>query len=145
MVAIPGRAPAIFRVTVETPQGFVSYVAHAVTVRGTSRWRAAGVPTSRRSRSCSPLGLALRVWLTIVWQPAITGYSDTGVYFQDAYAGVWSDPLRTVGYGMLLAALHWISPHLLLVTIVQHLLGLASAVLMYLHGAHGSAARAGSA
>jgi hypothetical protein len=78
------------------------------------------------------IGLALRIWLTVVWHPAITGYPDSGVYFEDAHAGVWSDPLRTVGYGMLLAALHWISPHLLLVTIVQHAIGLASAVLMYL-------------
>jgi hypothetical protein len=78
------------------------------------------------------IGLALRVWFMLVWRPAITGYSDSGVYFQDAYQGVWTDPLRTVGYGMLLAALHWISPHLLFVTIVQHLMGLASAVLMYL-------------
>jgi hypothetical protein len=78
------------------------------------------------------IAVALRVWLTVAWHPGITGYSDTGVYFQDAYAGVWSDPLRTVGYGMLLAALHWISPHLLFVTIVQHLLGLASALLAYL-------------
>jgi len=78
------------------------------------------------------LGLALRVWLEIVWRPAITGYSDSGIYFEDAFQGVWTDPLRTVGYGMLLAALHWITPHLVFVTIVQHLLGLASAVLMFL-------------
>jgi hypothetical protein len=77
------------------------------------------------------LGLAARVYFVLVWRPAITGYSDSGIYFQDAYAGVWSDPLRTVGYGMFLAALHWVTPHLLLVTIVQHTLGLGSAALWF--------------
>jgi len=78
------------------------------------------------------IGVALRLWFLAVWRPAITGYSDSGIYFMDAHQGVWSDPIRTVGYGMFLAALHWISPHLLFVTIVQHALGLASAVLAFL-------------
>ncbi|MGA2470794.1 MAG: hypothetical protein ABSG64_08910 [Solirubrobacteraceae bacterium] len=77
------------------------------------------------------LGFALRVWFLLAWRPALTGYSDSGIYFQDAYQGVWADPLRTVGYGMFLIVLHWITPHLLVVTIVQHLMGLASAVLLF--------------
>src|ERR1035441_9341295 len=68
----------------------------------------------------------------VVWRPAITGYSDSGVYFQDAVQGIWSDPIRTVGYGMFLTVLHAITPHLLLVTAVQHLMGLAVAVLAFL-------------
>jgi hypothetical protein len=78
------------------------------------------------------LGLAARIYFMLVWQPAITGYSDSGIYFQDAYQGIWSDPVRTVGYGMFLTVLHAITPHLLLVTAVQHLMGLAVAVLLFL-------------
>ncbi|MFL5824242.1 MAG: glycosyltransferase family 39 protein [Solirubrobacteraceae bacterium] len=77
------------------------------------------------------IGLLLRVYFLLVWRPAITGYSDSGIYFQGGVQSVWSDPLRTVGYSMFLRLLHGISPHLLLVTIVQHLLGLASALLFY--------------
>src|ERR1700691_3627931 len=77
------------------------------------------------------IGVALRVWLLLVWRPALTGYSDSGIYFQDAYQGVWSDPIRTVGYGMLLVALHWIVASLLFVTVLQHLMGLAGAVLLF--------------
>jgi hypothetical protein len=78
------------------------------------------------------LGLAARVYFMFVWQPAITGYSDSGIYFQDAYQGIWSDPIRTVGYGMFLIAAHAITPHLLFVTAVQHVMGLGTAALVFL-------------
>jgi hypothetical protein len=78
------------------------------------------------------LGLAARIYFTLVWSPAITGYSDSGIYFQDAVQGVWVDPIRTVGYGMFLVVLHALSPHLLLVTLVQHAMGLADAALLFL-------------
>jgi hypothetical protein len=74
----------------------------------------------------------LRVYITVEWHPAITGYSDSGIYFQDAQTGPFADPLRTVGYGMFLSVLHALTPHLLLVTIVQHLLGIATALLLFL-------------
>ena len=77
------------------------------------------------------LGALLRTYLTIQWRPAITGYSDSGIYIQDAASGLFVDPLRVVGYGIFLNALHWLTPHLLLVTIVQHVMGLATAVLFF--------------
>jgi len=85
------------------------------------------------------VGLALRVWFLLVWRPAITGFSDSGVYFQGATQGfspavasLWSAPGRTVGYSMFLRVLHAIAPHLILVIIVQHALGLLAAVLFFL-------------
>jgi 4-amino-4-deoxy-L-arabinose transferase-like glycosyltransferase len=77
-------------------------------------------------------GLLVRIYFLTVWSPAITGYSDSGIYFQDAVQSVWTDPFRTVGYSMFLRVLHGISAHLIFVTIVQHLLGLATALLFYL-------------
>jgi hypothetical protein len=77
------------------------------------------------------MGLLLRVWFLLAWRPALTGYSDSGIYFTGAVKSLWMDPLRTVGYSMFLRALHAISPHLILVTIVQHLLGLLTAVLLF--------------
>jgi len=77
-------------------------------------------------------GLLLRVYFLLVWRPALTGFSDTGVYFQGAVASLWSSPGRTAGYSMFLRVLHAISPHLILVTIVQHGLGLLAAVLFFL-------------
>ncbi len=77
-------------------------------------------------------GLALRVWLTLVWRPAFVGYSDSGIYFEDMVRSVWTDPIRTVGYSMFLRVLHAVSPHLILVILVQHALGLVAAVLYFL-------------
>jgi hypothetical protein len=77
------------------------------------------------------VGLALRVYFTFAWHPALTGYSDSGIYFEGGVQSVWTDPLRTVGYSMFLRVLHGITPHLLLVTIVQHALGLITAALYF--------------
>jgi dolichyl-phosphate-mannose-protein mannosyltransferase len=78
------------------------------------------------------IGLLLRVYLTVRWRPALVNYSDTGIYIQDAYAGGFADPLRVVGYGLFLIPLHWITPHMLFVVLLQHAMGLATAVLLYL-------------
>jgi hypothetical protein len=78
------------------------------------------------------VGLALRVYFLLVWSPAIVGFSDTGVYFQGAVASLWAAPGRTVGYSMFLRLLHGISPHLILVVVVQHGLGLLAAALFFL-------------
>jgi hypothetical protein len=78
------------------------------------------------------VGLVLRVWFLLIWSPAISGYSDSGIYFQGAVSSLWSDPIRTVGYSMFLRLLHGIVPHLILVIIVQHLLGLIAALLFFL-------------
>src|ERR1700730_16610478 len=77
-------------------------------------------------------GLTLRVYFLLAWSPAITGYSDSGIYFEGAVTSLWSDPIRTVGYSMFLSVLHGIAPHLILVVIVQHALGLGAALLFFL-------------
>jgi hypothetical protein len=77
-------------------------------------------------------GLLLRVYFLLVWSPGITGYSDSGIYFDGAVASLWADPIRPVGYSMFLRLLHAIAPHLILVIIVQHALGLGAAVLFFL-------------
>jgi len=90
------------------------------------------------------VGMLLRVYFLFVWRPALTGFSDSGIYFEGAAQGgdrnilsgavatLWSSPGRTVGYSMFLRVLHLISPHLILVTIVQHGLGLIAAMLFFL-------------
>jgi|GEM_PF-1096397 len=77
------------------------------------------------------VGIVLRVWLTLVWSPAFTGYSDTGIYFTGAVESVWSDPVRMVGYSMFLRAVHFVDPHLLAVIVAQHAIGLGAAALYF--------------
>jgi Dolichyl-phosphate-mannose-protein mannosyltransferase len=76
-------------------------------------------------------GLLLRVYLLFAWSPAFTGYSDSGIYFDGAFSSLWADPIRTVGYSMFLRLLHGIAPHLTLVIVVQHGLGLVAAMLLF--------------
>jgi hypothetical protein len=102
---------------------------------GTRLGRLRSIPRDRVLVALAALlgvGVLLRVWLMLVWSPAFVGYSDSGIYFQGSVQSLWSDPIRTVGYSMFLRTLHWISPHLILVTIVQSLLGLFTAVLLFL-------------
>jgi hypothetical protein len=78
------------------------------------------------------IGFLLRLYFTLRWRPALVNYSDSGIYIQDAYSGGFADPLRVVGYGIFLIPLHWITPHMLFVILIQHAMGLATAVLLYL-------------
>ena len=66
------------------------------------------------------VGAILRIYFLVQYRPTLVGYSDSGIYFMDANIGVFSDPFHVVGYGMFLEWLHWIWPHLILVTVVQH-------------------------
>lgn len=78
------------------------------------------------------VGAVLRVWLTLAWSPAFTGYSDSGIYFQGAFESIWSDPIRMVGYSMFLETIHAVVPDLIAVVLVQHAMGLGAAVLIFL-------------
>jgi hypothetical protein len=78
------------------------------------------------------IAILLRAYFVLRWHPALVNYSDTGIYIQGAYSGGFSDPLRVVGYALFLIPLHWLTPHLLPVVVVQHAMGLATAVLLYL-------------
>jgi len=76
-------------------------------------------------------GSVLRLALTLAWRPAFLGFPDSGPYLGDARLAPFWDSLRMVGYGELLRILHWLSPHLLGVSFVQHALGLATALLLF--------------
>ena len=73
-------------------------------------------------------GAALRLACEIAYRPALF-YSDSWGYLAMAHgSGIVSfAPLRPSGYPLILEALHWLT----LTTIVQHLAGLAVALLVY--------------
>lgn len=79
------------------------------------------------------LGLLLRVIAMIGYRPAYTAFSDTAAYAFHAAGDLASpDPLRPAGYPAFLQLVHAVSPTLTAVTVVQHMLGLATALLLYL-------------
>ncbi|HEX3391762.1 MAG TPA: hypothetical protein VHS55_04305 [Solirubrobacteraceae bacterium] len=77
------------------------------------------------------LGLALRLYFIERWRPALIGFPDTSIYVQDALTGVFNDPLRVGGYSEFLRLMHGVRPHLSFAISVQHMLGLASGLLLF--------------
>ena len=77
------------------------------------------------------LGAALRLLFMIAYQPAFWFHGDSGVYIQMARSGLEPHPTRPAGYPALLKLLEPTGTHLA-VTAVQHLLGLALALAVYL-------------
>ena len=82
-------------------------------------------------RSSSP-GALLRLLLVLAWKPAFFGWPDAASYIGVSQSGdFFRNELRPAGYPIVLRAMNEISPTLLFVVIVHHLLGLASAAIMY--------------
>jgi hypothetical protein len=76
--------------------------------------------------------VAVRVWLMAAYGPAFLGFGDSHEYVTAAATGVFRDVQKPAGYPILLAVLHAVSDGLTFTILVQHLLGLATGVLLYL-------------
>lgn len=77
------------------------------------------------------LGIGLRVAMWIAWDPVVANVSDELRYVIQAREGVFVDPGAPGGYAMLLDALHFVSESVELVVLVQHLLGLATGIVLF--------------
>ncbi|MGH3994711.1 MAG: hypothetical protein ACRDSN_19890, partial [Pseudonocardiaceae bacterium] len=120
---------------------------------GQRRWRllarraAWRLPESREDRlalfglaALLATGALVRLLFLFAWRPALFGWPDAASYIEVSQgaggtplgnAELFGNPLRPAGYPLFLRALHGLAPSLLLLVIVQHLLGLASAALSY--------------
>jgi hypothetical protein len=76
--------------------------------------------------------IGLRVAAMLSQAPALLGYPDSGGYIRDAEAGPFNDTWRTAGYPLLLQLFHALSAQLSFAMAVQHLLGLGTALLLWL-------------
>src|SRR5687767_13038198 len=76
-------------------------------------------------------GLGLRLAFMLAYRPAFVGYSDTAVYISGAKGDLFWDPLRVAGYSAFLRVAHGISAELSFTTLVQHALGVGTALLLY--------------
>ncbi len=77
------------------------------------------------------LGIVLRVWITLTWKPAFVGYYDAAAYARAARDGVFTDLFRPAGYPIFLRIVHVFSDRVIAVTLLQHLLGIATALIFY--------------
>ena len=76
-------------------------------------------------------GILLRLALTISYRPAFLGFPDAQGYVEAASDGIFDNSLRTGGYALFLRAVHALSDDLAVTILLQHLLGVASAALLY--------------
>ena len=77
------------------------------------------------------VAVALRVLLMIAYTPAILSYADEGSYVWAAADGLFKNWARPAGYSVFLRIVHVFLPSLSATIAVQHLLGLATAALVY--------------
>lgn len=77
------------------------------------------------------LGILLRCGLVIADGPAFLGIPDSGSYIFAAHTNLFLDPVHPVGYAVFLRLLHSLVDQVLLVTLVQHALGVATAILLF--------------
>ena len=76
----------------------------------------------------------LRLVVSLVYQPALMNNADSATYIVMADGGLFGDPVRTTGYPLFMIAVHAISDALAFTIAVQHLLGVATALLLYAIG-----------
>jgi hypothetical protein len=81
-------------------------------------------------------GFLLRLLFMFAWRPAFVGYQDSSAYIYMAHGylgkGPFVDAIHAVGYPIFLGVLHDVTPHLPVTIAIQHVLGLASGVVLYL-------------
>ena len=79
-------------------------------------------------------GIVLRLVVSLVYQPALMNNADSATYIVMADGGLFGDPVRTAGYPMFMIVVHAISDALVFTISVQHLLGVATGLLIYAIG-----------
>src|SRR4051794_31638146 len=78
-------------------------------------------------------GVALRVVLIADYRPAVFSNADSARYIHFALEppGLLNDPFGPTGYSAFLRFAHWIDPHVGFTIVLQHLLGIGAALLLY--------------
>ncbi|MGI8904038.1 MAG: hypothetical protein ACR2IP_10350 [Solirubrobacteraceae bacterium] len=77
-------------------------------------------------------GAALRTVFLVDYRPGFLGIPDTGSYIDAAHRGLFSNVYDPAGYPLFIRGVHALDPHLSLLILLQHCLGLATAALLYL-------------
>jgi 4-amino-4-deoxy-L-arabinose transferase-like glycosyltransferase len=77
------------------------------------------------------IGIALRVVASLSWWPAITTLADSWPYAAYANSDPFGDPQHPAGYPLMLGGIGLVSQSLPVTIIVQHVLGIASALLLF--------------
>ena len=75
--------------------------------------------------------IGLRAWLWFAYQPAMMNLSDSVGYIYQLDIGVFNFPIHPAGYATFLLGLHELSSRVELTILLQHILGIATGLLLY--------------
>jgi hypothetical protein len=75
--------------------------------------------------------IAVRIGLMLAYGPAFLGFGDSHEYVSAAANGVFSDPQKPAGYPIFLSVVHLLSDHLSFTVALQHVLGIATGLLLF--------------
>lgn len=75
--------------------------------------------------------IAVRAWLMLDYGAAFVGFGDSHEYLSAAMHGVFGDPQKPAGYPIFLALAHAVEASLAWTIALQHLLGVATGLLLY--------------
>ncbi|HTR88623.1 MAG TPA: glycosyltransferase family 39 protein [Solirubrobacteraceae bacterium] len=75
--------------------------------------------------------IGVRVWFMVSYSTAFLGYPDASQYALAADLNIFRDPLRPAGYPLFLRLVHHFGDTLSFAIAVQHVLGIATGVLLY--------------
>jgi len=96
------------------------------------------VPESRERRAALGgllaillVGAIVRALFMVAWSPAFMGWPDAKSYIDVSQSELFGNPLRPAGYPIFLVVLNAIWMNIHFVIVVNHLLGLATAVILY--------------
>jgi hypothetical protein len=78
------------------------------------------------------LGVALRGYLMFVYRPVAGSFNDSITYLATSKNHLFGDESRMAGYPFFLRLSRYAMPDLTLIVLLQHVLGLATGVLLYL-------------
>ncbi|HEY4811296.1 MAG TPA: glycosyltransferase family 39 protein [Solirubrobacteraceae bacterium] len=107
---------------------------HAVVQEPRLRWRglARGDKVARAGIIALVLSAAgVRVWFMIGYPTAFVGFPDAGLYLFAAGSDIFANTQHPAGYPFFLRLLHHLGDNLLFTIGVQHVLGIASGLLLY--------------
>jgi hypothetical protein len=75
------------------------------------------------------LGLRIALWLT--YSPSVLNLADAAQYANLASGDLFADATRSAGYPLFLRAIHLLSSQIEITIVLQHLLGIATGLLVY--------------
>ena len=95
------------------------------------RWRFGDARFAAAVTAVALVAITLRVLLMVAYSPAILSFPDEASYVGAAAGKLFSNPFRPAGYALFLRAVHLFSANLEFTIVVQHLIGLGTAIAVY--------------